>query len=167
VFALCVVGAPVEQKSILYGGLALAVGTRSMDMHPGANVGFDVAAVIQHYLGLGGHLEYTWQSANLADTSFVDRYSLHYWDVAFVVRGYLPLVQGSVLFAEVDPGLFMSLTTITAADLTYRQWEPDLGISLGLGAKVAPVTMALRYKVAFAKQESIQWIAFTLGVNTN
>jgi len=156
----------ITQKNSLFAGLAIPTGNYRIHRKPvGANGGFESYAQIEKYLGLGGHLECSWQPLDFSkDTSEYLDGSLSYWDISATFKGLTPFTNEFMLYADLSPGFYVGLDVRHSDYKDVYTWTPDFGLSFGGGAIIGVFVIGWHLKIVFTSPESTKWMTVTVGL---
>jgi hypothetical protein len=167
-FLLCVTAlstADVTVVNTVSGGLSLAVGNGSDHTNPGLTVCIEPIGKFSKYFGVGGHVEYAWITFQKPSYSVVNDYGagVHFWDLSFVPKGYLPLSADMNLTGEFDPGVYMTYAYIHGNGFSDHNFDTHFGLTMGFSFNVNAFAFGFRFKSVFTDNDPTSWVSFAVG----
>jgi hypothetical protein len=139
-------------------------------MNPGIALGFETGKKICNYVGLGGHIDYEWLSADVPSSEDI-RLGVHFWDVSFVPKVIIPFTEQVNMAFEVDPGFCMSLAYIHVesyyGNYDDREALPHFILTPGVTFNINKFALAFKYKRVFDEDGADNFLTFNIGCNLN
>jgi hypothetical protein len=160
-------------------GAAAAVGFGYDNVFIAPAGGIDLNYKVYKYIGIGTHLDYSWFAARNRLNYDYFNVGAHFFDLAFVPRGYVPIDEKNELFFEVDPAVAFTYAYLDYVDFSqtvYRDefFLSDFGMTYGFGVSMRFFTAMCKIKMVYfknsdndydtGKYQAAHWIMLTIGV---
>jgi hypothetical protein len=136
-------------RNTFYGGIAFAVGEGASVWHPGVSGGIEPIKKINTYFGVGGHIDYSWLSR--AELPPLKRAGLHYFDISFVPKAYLPVSANMTFSFEVDPGLYGTYAYYSYGEYRTSNFKVFFGLTAGTAFTIEAFSLIFKFKNIFGE----------------
>ncbi len=151
-----------KAKNTVYGGIAIMTGEEGWN--PGLALGLEPVSRISKYVGLGGHIDYTWLSLKTENTIVGEvGGGLHFLDVAFVPKLYVPVSDETFMTFDIDPALVLDYAYAHFGNVEDSDISVHFGFTFGASFNVNLYSFVFKYKTVYVKGTSTSWIALCLG----
>jgi hypothetical protein len=160
--AISVNGQFVKFQNTMSAGLALAVGEGAEGMHPGINFCIEPVGRINKYFGLGGHIDYTWLSADIP-SGFDERAGLHLWDASLVPKLFVPIVERLDFFCDIDPGVSFVLAYDRYMGQSATAFKTGFSMTYQAGFDINQFVIGFKIKNSFIQGGHSSWVNFNIG----
>lgn len=158
---LCFAAFAQEVGTNIAGGLSLMTGDRADNMNPGISASIEPNGRINRFVGLGGHVDYSWLSQK---TDFDNvKAGYHLIDVGFVPKFYAPLGGFNSMFFEVDPAILFQIYYNRIEDNSDNSFDPYFALTYGAGFEFSNLILGVKFKSAFTERENTNWLNFYVG----
>jgi hypothetical protein len=147
------------------GGLSLALGDQAEHMNPGLNASLEPNYQINRIFGVGGHVDYTWISAEEEIEDL--RTGFHFIDVGFVPKLYVPLTDDNNMFFEIDPACMFAIGYTKYPSEFHMDSDSDFdthfALTYGAGFQLGNFLVGMKIKNVHTDPETTNWINLYIG----
>lgn len=154
-------------KNTIYGGVAFAI-EQGAGMNPGVNAGIEPIKKINTYLGVGGHIDYTWLSVKNLPSNVGE--GVHLFDVSFVPKAFVPVGKDMDFTFEIDPGIYGIDVYYRLGGFSSSEFNLHFGLTTGAGFKADVFSFLFKFKTFFTESDGyhymrlVNWLALCAGV---